>query len=162
MTGERQLPFQDHLGSLIGIDMAQWWSFAVPPGLEPIANVPPQSVGKGGVADRRLYAMMQEAGLADVRGFPTLVTIDDPEGPVWRYREDAILAGELEELFPIADLRYHLVVRVPLGAAELAGSGDDAMYKPPRRSWRFWEALPSILGGRRERLSGWHIGRAHV
>jgi ParB family chromosome partitioning protein len=25
MTGERQLPFHDHLGSLIGIDMAQWW-----------------------------------------------------------------------------------------------------------------------------------------
>jgi len=25
MTGERQLPFQDHLGRLIGIDMAQWW-----------------------------------------------------------------------------------------------------------------------------------------
>ena len=25
MTGERQLPFQDHLGSFIGIDMAQWW-----------------------------------------------------------------------------------------------------------------------------------------
>jgi len=25
MTGERQLPFQDHLGSLIGIDVAQWW-----------------------------------------------------------------------------------------------------------------------------------------
>ncbi|OHC97463.1 MAG: chromosome partitioning protein ParB [Sphingomonadales bacterium RIFCSPHIGHO2_01_FULL_65_20] len=25
MTGERQLPFQDHLGGLIGIDMAQWW-----------------------------------------------------------------------------------------------------------------------------------------
>ena len=25
MSGERQLPFQDHLGSLIGIDVAQWW-----------------------------------------------------------------------------------------------------------------------------------------
>lgn len=25
MAGERQLPFQDHLGTLIGIDMAQWW-----------------------------------------------------------------------------------------------------------------------------------------
>ena len=25
MAGERHLPFQDHLGSLIGIDMAQWW-----------------------------------------------------------------------------------------------------------------------------------------
>lgn len=25
MTGERQVAFQDHLGSLVGIDMAQWW-----------------------------------------------------------------------------------------------------------------------------------------
>ncbi len=25
MAGERQLPFQDHLGRLIGIEMAQWW-----------------------------------------------------------------------------------------------------------------------------------------
>ena len=25
MTGESQLPFQEHLGRLIGIDMAQWW-----------------------------------------------------------------------------------------------------------------------------------------
>ena len=25
MSGERKLPFQDHLGRLIGIDMAQWW-----------------------------------------------------------------------------------------------------------------------------------------
>jgi len=25
MAGERQLPFQDHIGSLIGIDIAQWW-----------------------------------------------------------------------------------------------------------------------------------------
>lgn len=73
--------------------------------------------------------------------------------------EAAILAGELEELFPVADLRYHLVVRVPLGGAEVAASGDDAMYKPPRRSWRFWEALPSVLGGRRERLSGWRSRR---
>ena len=25
MSGERRIPFQDHLGTLIGIDMAQWW-----------------------------------------------------------------------------------------------------------------------------------------
>ena len=25
MAGERQIAFQDHLGDLIGIDMAQWW-----------------------------------------------------------------------------------------------------------------------------------------
>ena len=25
MSGERRIPFQDHLGALIGIDIAQWW-----------------------------------------------------------------------------------------------------------------------------------------
>jgi ParB family chromosome partitioning protein len=25
MTGDRQMAYQDHLGSLVGIDMAQWW-----------------------------------------------------------------------------------------------------------------------------------------
>jgi ParB family chromosome partitioning protein len=25
MSGERRIPFQDHLGALMGIDIAQWW-----------------------------------------------------------------------------------------------------------------------------------------
>lgn len=74
------------------IDMQQWWSFAVPDDVKRIANVPPQSIGKGGVADARLYAMLTEAGMADLIPFPSLMTIDDPGGSVWRYREDAVLA----------------------------------------------------------------------
>jgi SAM-dependent methyltransferase len=75
------------------IDMPQWWSFPVPARLRSIAETPPQSVGKGGVADARLYAMMQDAGLEDLVPFPSLVTLDNPDGPLWRYREDAILAS---------------------------------------------------------------------
>lgn len=75
------------------IDMAQWWSFPVPAGLEGIANVPPQSVGRGGVADARLYRLMRDAGLVDLVAFPFLVTLDKPESAVWRYREDAVLAA---------------------------------------------------------------------
>lgn len=75
------------------IDMPQWWSFPVPAGLEAIANTPPQSVARGGVADARLYAMMQAAGIADLQPFPTLVTLDRPGTAIWRYREDALLAA---------------------------------------------------------------------
>lgn len=75
------------------IDMPQWWSFPVPAGLEAIANTPPQSVARGGVADARLYAMMQAAGIGDLEPFPALVTLDRPGTSIWRYREDAVLAA---------------------------------------------------------------------
>lgn len=75
--------------------------------------------------------------------------------------ERSIRDGELEALFPIADLRYCISIRVPLGTGEVAAAGsiDDAMYKPPRRSWRVWEAIPSALGGRRNRLATWRTRR---
>ncbi len=53
---------------------------------------PPQSVGATGVADASLYRRAQAAGLADLTCFPALVTLDRPEGPIWRYREDHLLA----------------------------------------------------------------------
>jgi ubiquinone/menaquinone biosynthesis C-methylase UbiE len=73
------------------IDMAQWWSFPVPEPLRARVVTPPQSIGKGGVADARLYRFMHDAGLVDLVPFPYLVTLARPGGPVWRYREDAIL-----------------------------------------------------------------------
>ena len=73
------------------IDMNQWWSFAVPETLRSRADTPPQSIGKGGVADARIYGLMQRAGLVDLAPFPYLVTITRPDSPVWRYREDAVL-----------------------------------------------------------------------
>lgn len=81
------------LGIIVrAIDMRQWWSFAVPDDIKRIADVPPQSIGKGGVADARLYGLMAAAGLVGLLPFPSLMTIDDPGGSLWRYREDAVLA----------------------------------------------------------------------
>ena len=84
-------------GARIGIvvravDLPQWWNLALPADLRARAERPPQSVGPGGVADASLYARMRRAGLGDLRAFPALVTLDNPEGPIWRYREDHILS----------------------------------------------------------------------
>ena len=35
---------------------------------------------------------MRNAGFADLACSPTLVTFDQPNGPIWRYREDHILS----------------------------------------------------------------------
>jgi SAM-dependent methyltransferase len=74
------------------IDLPQWWNLKLPPAIKAKADVPPQSVDASGVADASLYARMRRAGLTDLVGFPTLVTLDDPDGPIWRYREDHVLA----------------------------------------------------------------------
>jgi len=74
------------------IDLPQWWNLKLPPAIKAKTDVPPQSVDPAGVADASLYARMRRAGLVDLVGFPTLITIDDPDGPIWRYREDHVLA----------------------------------------------------------------------
>lgn len=74
------------------IDMPQWWSLDVPQAIRARAFEPPQSVGKGGVADKSLYARMLQAGLVDLVPFPTFVTLDQPGNSVWRYREDHLVA----------------------------------------------------------------------
>ena len=74
------------------IDMPQWWNVKLPPGTEQRMATPPQSVGARGVADASLYARAQAAGLSGLICFPSLVTLDNPAGPIWRYREDHHLA----------------------------------------------------------------------
>jgi SAM-dependent methyltransferase len=74
------------------IDLPQWWNLKLPAAIKAKADVPPQSVGPGGVADASLYARLSRAGLADLVAFPALVTLDDPDGPIWRYREDHVLS----------------------------------------------------------------------
>ena len=73
------------------IDVPQWWNLDLPIDLRTRANIPPQSVGPRGVADASLYQRMRAAGFAGLSCFPTMVTLDRTEGPIWRYREDAIL-----------------------------------------------------------------------
>ncbi len=74
------------------IDLPQWWSADVPEALRQRATTPPQSVGVRGVADASLYRRARRAGLRDLTCFPCLVTLDRPEGPIWRYREDHLTA----------------------------------------------------------------------
>jgi ubiquinone/menaquinone biosynthesis C-methylase UbiE len=74
------------------IDHPQWWNLPLEEGLRRKAAVPPQSVGQKGVADASLYRRMRQAGFGTVAGFPYLVTFDNPDGPIWHYREDHLLA----------------------------------------------------------------------
>ena len=74
------------------IDLPQWWSVPPPAGLAARMTQPPQSVGAKGVADASLYERARRAGFVDLVCFPSLVTLDRPEGPIWRYREDHLLA----------------------------------------------------------------------
>ena len=74
------------------IDLPQWWSADVPEALRQRAVTPPQSVGARGVADASLYRRARQAGFTDLTCFPALVTLDRPEGPIWRYREDHLVA----------------------------------------------------------------------
>ena len=74
------------------IDLPQSWSFPIPEAIRARAETPPQSVGKGGVADRSLYVRLGKAGLTCTLAFPTLITLDRPGGPIWRYREDHVVS----------------------------------------------------------------------
>jgi SAM-dependent methyltransferase len=74
------------------IDMPQWWNLPLPAKIRAKAEQPPQSVSPGGVADASLYARMLGAGLVELRAFPALLTLVEPEGAIWRYREDHVLS----------------------------------------------------------------------
>ncbi len=74
------------------IDVAQWWNLDLPASIAAKASIPSQSVAAAGVADRSLYRRMQQRGLVDVQAFPAMITLDRPGGPIWRYREDAVLS----------------------------------------------------------------------
>ena len=73
-------------------DLPQWWSLEAPEAIRSRVETPPQSVGARGVADASLYRRMRAAGLRDLVCFPSLVTLDRPDGPIWRYREDHVLS----------------------------------------------------------------------
>jgi ubiquinone/menaquinone biosynthesis C-methylase UbiE len=74
------------------IDLAQWWHLDLPETIRRKVEVPPQSVGARGVADASLYRRIVAAGFEALAPFPSLVTFDAPDGPIWRYREDHVLS----------------------------------------------------------------------
>ena len=74
------------------VDLPQWWNLDLPEPVRRKVTPPPQSVAARGVADASLYRRMRQAGLEDLVCFPTLVTLDRPQGSIWRYREDHIVS----------------------------------------------------------------------
>jgi ubiquinone/menaquinone biosynthesis C-methylase UbiE len=93
-------------GGRIGVivratDLPQWWNLDLPEPIRRKITPPPQSVAGNGVADASLYRRMRRAGLADLRCFPFLVTLDRPDGPIWRYREDHVLSLLDAEELPV-------------------------------------------------------------
>ncbi|MSP04947.1 MAG: methyltransferase domain-containing protein [Acetobacteraceae bacterium] len=74
------------------IDMPQWWHLRLSDDVRRKVTAPPQSISAHGVADASLYLRMRAAGFTGLTCFPSLVTLDHPEGPIWRYREDHALS----------------------------------------------------------------------
>lgn len=79
------------------LDLPQWWNLDLPEPIRRKITAPPHSVAAKGVADSSLYRRMRRAGLEGLVCFPFLVTLDEPGGPIWRYREDHVLALLNEE-----------------------------------------------------------------
>ncbi|HXT79496.1 MAG TPA: methyltransferase domain-containing protein, partial [Acetobacteraceae bacterium] len=74
------------------IDLPQWWHLDLPESIRAKVDQPPPSVGPKGIADASLYSRMRAAGFVGMRCFPSLVTFDNPDGPIWKYREDHVLS----------------------------------------------------------------------
>jgi SAM-dependent methyltransferase len=83
------------------IDLPQWWNLDLPEPIRRKITPPPQSVGPGGVADASLYRRMKQAGLTGLVSYPSLITLDRPDGPIWRYREDHVLSLLSAEELPV-------------------------------------------------------------
>jgi SAM-dependent methyltransferase len=73
-------------------DMPQWWNLDLPEAILRKVTLTPRSVAPAGVADASLYRRMRRAGLTDLVSYPALITLDRPDGPIWRYREDHVLS----------------------------------------------------------------------
>jgi SAM-dependent methyltransferase len=83
------------------IDLPQWWNLDVPEAIRRKITPAPRSVGPGGIADAGLYRRMRQAGLADLVSYPSLITLDRPDGPIWRYREDHVLSVLSADELPV-------------------------------------------------------------
>ena len=74
------------------LDLPQWWNLDLPDRIHRKVTPLVRSVGPSGVADASLYRRMRQAGLTELVSYPSLITLDRPDGPIWRYREDHVLS----------------------------------------------------------------------
>jgi SAM-dependent methyltransferase len=83
------------------IDLPQWWNLDLPDAIRRKVTPTPRSVSPRGVADSSLYRRMRTAGLTGLVSYPCLITLDRPDGPIWRYREDHVLSLLDPEELPV-------------------------------------------------------------
>ena len=83
------------------IDLPQWWNLDLPEAIRRKVTAAPRSVAAAGVADASLYRRMRWAGLTELVSYPCLITLDRPDGPIWRYREDHVLSLLSADELPI-------------------------------------------------------------
>ena len=73
-------------------DMNNVCTVPVEPSILKRVQAPYQSVGEKGCADAGLYRRFAAQGLEDLRFFPHQLTLRDPHGAAWAYREPYFLA----------------------------------------------------------------------
>jgi len=83
------------------VDLPQWWNLDLPEAIRRKVSATPRSVAPSGVADASLYRRMRRAGLTDLVSYPCLITLDRPDGPIWRYREDHVLSVLSADELPV-------------------------------------------------------------
>jgi len=66
------------------------------PDIRAIIEAPYRSIGEGGVADARLYERFAASGLVGCSFFPHFLTLTNPEGAAWAYREP-FFTGQFSE-----------------------------------------------------------------
>jgi ubiquinone/menaquinone biosynthesis C-methylase UbiE len=74
------------------IDRHQSWNIDLPDAIRRKIEIPPQSIGKGGVADASLYRRFAAAGFQALSCSPALASFAWDDTPFIRYREEAMLA----------------------------------------------------------------------
>jgi len=74
------------------IDLHQTWNMDLPDAIRRKIEIPPQSIGKGGVADASLYRRFAAAGFQALSCSPALASFAWDDTPFIRYREEAMLA----------------------------------------------------------------------
>ncbi len=63
----------------------------VEPDIRAIIETPYRSVSAGGIADASLFGRFAASGLVDCQFFPHFLTLTDPDGAAWAYREPFFL-----------------------------------------------------------------------
>jgi len=81
------------LGAIVrATDMQNVCTVPVEPSILKRVQTPYQSVGEKGCADTGLYQRFAALGLEDLRFFPHQLTLRDPKGAAWAYREAYFLS----------------------------------------------------------------------